>query len=127
MAAQEPRPIGWTGPTGAKVVRHVRAFAALDNHTPARRTKRVTLEEYEWPPSDDGFIGVQYRIVGGLDVFPYGAKALWLLDDGQTVRVMYTAAHHPTERYIGVKDFTPTGFGFGCGPTVAYHLKVTEV
>jgi hypothetical protein len=121
----ELRPVGWTGPTGAKVIRHWRAYAALDNHTPSRREASVILEEIEWPPSDDGFTGVEFRIVKGLDHFRHGAHAVWLLDDGGTLRVMYTATYHPTERTIGVKTFTPDSHNHG--PATVYHLRITEV
>lgn len=121
---REMRPVGYVYPTGATVTANYRAYVELDNHTPARRQDVVMLEEILWPPSDDGFVGVEMEVLRGLDVFPYGSKALWIIDDKSTTRLMYTATFHPKLRNIGLKSF-PVGQPFG--PTVTYHLNVTQL
>lgn len=121
---RDPHPVGWTGASGAKVIRHWRAYAALDNYTPVRRDAAVMIEEIEWPPSDDGFTGVEFCIMRGLDHFRNSAHAVWLLDDGATVKVMYTATYHPEVRTVGLKTFNPGSFNHG--PCTVYHLTITE-
>lgn len=121
----ELRPIGWTGPTGAMVVRHLRAWCPLDNHIPARRETIVMMEEYHWPLRDDGYSGYEVRIIGGLDAFPKGAHALWIMDEAGKSRVMHTAGWHETHRYIALKSF-PAGLLGGFGPRIAYHLMTTD-
>lgn len=120
------RPIGWTGPTGVRVAAHVRVWSPLDNHTPTRSDVTCTLEQYEWPVRADGFTGNEYRIPGGLDLFPQGDRALWLLDDGTHVTVLYCTGYHPAKRYIGLKSF-PAGLVGGFGPRRTYHLMIQEI
>lgn len=122
--ARTARPVGWTGPTGAQVVKHLRGWSPLDNHTPARRDDTVAIEVIEWPARDDGFTGVELEIVGGLDVFRHGAQALWAVDDGAAVRLYYTCTYHPEHRHIGLKRLTP---GLDVGPRTTYYVRVTEV
>jgi len=121
---REIHPPAFVYPTGAVVTANYRAFVQLDNYDPPRREATVMLEEIQWPLADNGFVGVEMEILRGLDVFPYGSKALWIIDDGSTTRLMYTATWHPEGRNIGLKSF-PTGQPFG--PTVTYHLKISAV
>jgi hypothetical protein len=121
---RELNPVTHVYPSGAVVVANYRAFVQLDNYDPPRKQEVVMLEEIQWPPAEDGFTGVEMEVIRGLDVFPYGAKALWIIDDGSTTRLMYTATYHPELRNIGLKSF-PTGLP--SGPTVTYHLKITAV
>lgn len=120
------RPVGWTGPGGAKVVAHWRATAAMDNHTPTRNYSVAMLEEWVWPPREDGFVGLEFVIVGGLDAFPRAEGARWILDDGESVRLMYSAGYHPKGRYVGIKTY-PSGDVLGDGPRTVYHLIVKKV
>lgn len=122
--ARQLRPLGWVGPSGAQVTAHISVWAPLDNWTPARREAALTLEQYTWPQRDDGFIGVELSIPGGLDHFRHGANALWLLDDSDSVSMYHTATFHPTERNIGLKSF-PAGLIGGFGPRITYHLMIT--
>lgn len=143
--AREIRPIGWTGSTGAMVSGHLRATAAIDRYEPPRSHANVMIEEIHWPPSDDGFTGAELVIIGGLSAFRLARKAVWIIDDGQTVRPYYTVMYHETEDTVGLKSF-PTHFradgsreirpdngrevdmsGWMIGPATAYHLKVTGV
>lgn len=123
---RELRPVGYVYPSGARVVKNWRAWVPLDNHTPARREETVMLEEIEWPPSDDGFIGVQIEVIRGLKIFTHFNRALWIIDDGTDVRLMYTATWHPIGQNVGLKDF-PAGLVGGFGPRTTYHLMITEV
>jgi hypothetical protein len=123
--AREIRPVGWTGPTGVRVVSHLRVWSPLDNFNPARRETQLTLEAYEWPPSDDGYTGIEYGIPNGLDVFKHARNALWLLDDGASARMFYTVTYHPEQRNVGIKSF-PCGLIGGFGPRFTYHLMATK-
>jgi hypothetical protein len=115
---------GFVYPSGVVVATNYRAYVQLDNYDPPRKEDVVMLEELTWPPSDNGFVGVEIEVIRGLDVFPRGPKALWIIDDGSTTRLMYTVTFHLKNRNIGLKSF-PTGLP--SGPTVTYHLKITEV
>lgn len=120
---REINPPAFIYPSGAMVTANYRAYVQLDNYEPPRREAVVMLEEITWPPADDGFVGVEMEVISGLDVFPYGSKALWIIDDGVSARLMYTVTYHPEKRNVGLKSF-PTGQPFG--PTVTYHLKITR-
>lgn len=124
MARQEARPVGTVGAGGATVVALWRGVVALDNHNPPRRHAVVTMEEWDWPPRDDGFVGTEFVIMGALDAFPANAvNARWLLDDGETVRAMYSSGYHPAKRYLGLKAFKPSNRADD-GPRTVYHMHI---
>lgn len=126
-ASRPVRPVGWTGPTGASVTAHLTFMAAADNRRGrAQSIVSGVMEEIAWPPSDDGFTGVELTIVGGLDLFKDGYRARYLIDDGTNVRVYYVATYHPTERNIGLKHMRTGIFDPECdGPHTLYQLKIT--
>lgn len=145
MTAREIRPVGWTGPTGVMVVRHLRAVATLDRYEPPRNYGHVMIEEMHWPPSDDGYVGAELTIINGLSTFRHARQAVWLVDGGRTVRPYYTVTYHETDDCVSLGSF-PTHFSadgtrrirpdngrpvdmsnWMLGPRTAYHLKITEV
>lgn len=120
---QEIRPVGWTGPTGTVVEAHLRGWSPLDNHQPTRHHAHVDIERWRWPDRGDGFVGIELSIIGGLDKYRHGRRALWLVDDGETVTPYYTCGYHETGRYIGLKKY-PVGLESGVMHT--YYLRVRE-
>jgi hypothetical protein len=125
---RELRPIGWTGPTGARTSAHLHITVPMDNHTPTRDYAYRIVERITWPESADGFTGIEISIPGGVDVFPDFRRALWLLDDGETMTPYYTATWHPEHRNIGLKRMTPEAGkpGAGFGPRRTYHVMVVR-
>jgi hypothetical protein len=123
------RPLGWTGPTGARVTAHLHVSVALDNHLPVPRLRvHRVIEQITWPEAENGWTGIELSIPGGLDDFRDGDRALWLLDDGSSLTAYVTVVYHPKRRYIGLKRMRPEA-GTPCagyGPRRAYHVLVTR-
>lgn len=122
--ARKIYPVGWAGPTGARVVRHLSGVSALDNYEPTRTYGYPLIECWEWPPSEDGYTGVELNIAAGLDIFKHARRALWLIDDGETVTPYYTVTYHETERNVGLKRY-PVGLESGVLHT--YYIRVKGV
>lgn len=108
---------------------------ALDNYEPCPR--RQTSGELFAAIGHNGPIVV----VVGIDELRDATSALYLIDDGRTVRPMYVAAWHPNEDHLILHDFPtnydengtrrtrpdgrPVDFGmWQLGPRRTYHLKV---
>jgi hypothetical protein len=125
--AQTLRPLGWAGPTGARVVEHITTWTPLDNHTPARKQATLTIERYDWPTTDTTPDDQRLLIPFGLDLFPRAHHALWLLDDAdnETVKVYYSAGWHEKRRYVTLHPL-PIGMHGGFGPRTTYHLMITS-
>jgi hypothetical protein len=127
-APGEIRPIGWTGPTGATVTAHLRFVAATDNRKGRGQTIVTGLmEEIHWPPRDDGFVGVELRIISGLDLFKDGHAARFLIDGGSPLALYYVATWGPDDRAIGLKHETRSTLFDPeiSGPKRLYTLHVT--
>lgn len=125
---QKLRPVGFVAEaTGARVVRHWRGVVALDNYEPVPREYAVVqLEEWAYPERAAGWTGLEFVMIEGLDKIKKAPRARWLLDDGETLRVMYTTGWHETGRYIGLKTLTPSGSNVpGDGPRHMFHVKMT--
>lgn len=123
-----PRPVGTVfNATGAMVSAHLSFLAATDNRRGRAQTVvGGTVEELHWPPNDDGFTGVELRIVGGLDLFPQGDSARYLIDDGHSLALYYVATFHSEHRTIGLKHDTAGHWDPDTdGPKRLYHLKIT--
>lgn len=141
MSLSDNAPVGWTNPnTGAYYARNVEFRSALDNYQPvARNVGRSLLEE--WRETDGS---VTYVIVGWKDERD-ALNAIYLVDDGRSVRPYYVAGWsqytnriflHPFpteyrpdgERRMRADDSTrPVDFStWMSGPKRAYHLKLTE-
>lgn len=124
-----PRPIGTVfNRTGAMVSAHLSFIAATDNcRGNAQTIVTGTLEEIHWPPNEDGFTGVELRIVGGLDHFPQGDAARYLIDDGESLALYYVATYNPEMRTIGLKHMRSGEWGPTTdGPARLYTLKITR-
>lgn len=141
MSYNDDRPVGWVNPnTGTRYVRNVSFTCALDNYEPvARSTGRSLLEE--WHETDGSIV---YRLVGWKDERD-AVKALYLIDDGRSVRPYYVAGWSQDRDRITLHsfptDYRPDGSrrmradderrsvdysGWMLGPRRAYHLKVSE-
>lgn len=137
----EDRPVGWVNPdTGARYVRNVLFGCALDNYEPVPRRLGHSLLE-EWRETDGTIV---YRLIGWGEETD-ATRALYLIDDGRTVRPYFVASwtNGDTSRIllhpfpVNVKpDGTPrlrsdngqpVDYGtWMLGPRRAYHLKITE-
>ena len=136
----DDKPVGWVNPnTGARFVRVLHFTSVLDNYDPPRNTGRSLLEEWHHP---DGLI--TYRLIGWGEERD-ATRAVYLLDDGHSVRPYYVAGWqngdtsrimlHPfpvnvnddgTPR-LRADDGRPVDYGnWVLGPRRAYHLKITE-
>lgn len=118
-----------------------RFVVALDRYEPPRDYGTGTLEEFTWP--DDG--RVTYRLPDGLEVFREVTKAVFLIDDGRTVRPLYVTGWSGANNYVTLAPFPvnvhddgtprmraddparPVDYStWSLGPSRAYHLKVTR-
>jgi hypothetical protein len=108
---ERPRPLGWTGPTGAKITAHLHFNAATDN----RRGRAQTVvsgvaEVYDWTDNtlhqQDGWTGTEISIVDGLDLFDHSARFLIMNPSTGETTLYYASGYHPKERYIGLKRLT---------------------
>lgn len=126
---RELRPIGWTGPTGVTVSAHLSVTVPLDNYVPTREYAYRIIERLTWPEREDGFTGSEISIPGGLDVFRDADRALWILDDGESVTPYVSTGFHPELRYVSLKRMRPEAGepGAGYGPRRVYHMLVTDV
>lgn len=139
MSHHDNRPVGWVNPnTGVTYTRNLEFLSVLDNYDPPRSTSRSLLEEWVGP---DGTI--TYRLVGWQSERD-ATNAVYLLDDGRTVRPFYVAGWSPDSDHILLHAF-PTNYRpdgerkirddngrpvdhgpWALGPRRAYHLKITE-
>ena len=129
------RPLGWTGPTGAKITAHLLYVAATDNRRGRAQTViSGTAEVYDWTDNptyqESGWTGVEIGLPHGLDLFPDGHKSRFLLIDRDTgeVTVYYAATYHPEHRNIGLKRETGSSIFDGeiHGPHKMYTLFVSK-
>lgn len=131
-----------TPPTPAVLTRTYAYVCQMDNHDPARTFARGTVEVWTWPDTGEE----SYRIPGGVSLFvKVSPRALFLLDDGRTVRPLYTAGWSGMHDRLFLKpvpvnvneDGTPRMRAdhperqvdystWAMGPTMSYHLKITE-
>lgn len=129
--------------TAQKTDEHI-YHVTLDNHTPPRSEDTGTLETWTRPDGSDS-----YRLPGGLSRFPAivrdGGRAVFLVDDGRTVRPLYVAGWSVKEDAVFLDDMPvsirpdgtpllredngrPVDYStWQLGPRTAYHLKIKEV
>lgn len=141
MSYSDDRPVGWVNPnTGARYVRNVQFVSALDNYEPVPRSTGASLLE-EWHETDGTIV---YRLVGWQDERD-AVRAVYLIDDGRSVRPYYVAGHsqqrdriflHPFPvnyapdgtRKMRADNGRPVDFGnWMLGPRRAYHLKLKGI
>lgn len=140
MSFSDDKPVGWVNPnTGARYVRNVPFVSALDNYEPAPRSIGRSLLE-EWHDTD----GTVWFVVVGWQKERDATRALYLIDDGRTVRPYWAAGHsqerdriflHPMptnyrpdgDRRVRPDNGRAVDFGdWLLGPRRAYHLKIRE-
>ena len=112
----------------------------MDNHEPPRSEARGVVETWTWPDTGEE----SYRIPGGVSLFiGKSPRALFLLDDGRTVRPMCTSGWSGMNDRLFLApvpvDFHPDGTPrmradrpdrqvdystWLMGPATAYHLKL---
>lgn len=104
------RPLGWTGPTGAKITEHLHYTAATDNKRGRAQTVvSGTAEVYDWTDNpthqENGWMGTEVSLPHGMDLFPDGHKARFLIINKVTgeVTLYWVTGYHPEKRYIGLK------------------------
>lgn len=122
--------------SGAQLLQTRTFRVELDNHAPARDFTEDTLETWEWP---DGHTSL--RIPAGWNRVKDWNKAIYLIDDGDTVTVHYVGSFHPTDGAVNLRPFPvnpggtqqrPDGRGpidyslWFHGPRRAYHLKIQK-
>lgn len=127
------RPLGWTGPTGARIVAHLGYHAATDNRRGRAQTVVTgTAEVYDWTDNPthqaNGWKGIEISLPHGLDLFPDGHNARFLIlnREAGTQTIYYVAGYHPTRRSIGLKPELPSATFDGeiHGPHKMYTLFV---
>lgn len=138
MSFHDDRPVGWVNPhNGMRYVRNVQFTCALDNYEPMPRTTGSSLLE-EWQAKDGTLI---YRLVGWQREKD-AMRAVYLLDDGRSVRPYYVAGYSQERDRITLHQF-PTNYRpdgtrkvradngqpvdhgtWMLGPRRAYHLKL---
>lgn len=119
---------------------HVRGWFALDNYQPCpRETAYVDCYFYSTETAPDAVV------IDGLGAVRDARRAVYLIDDGRTVRPFYVAAYHPDRAYVIAHAFPvdvnadgsplmrADGRGavdmstWAIGPSRAYHVKVSGV
>lgn len=129
------RPLGWTGPTGAKITEHLHYIAATDNRMGRGQTiVNGVAEVYDWQDNqlfqESGWTGLELSLVDGLGLFPRGHKARYLVINklAGTSTLYYAAGYHPAQGYIGLKrdTFTDIFDPEVMGPHILFTLWVTN-
>ena len=111
--------VGWVNPyTGTRYARELRFRCALDNYEPTRNYGGGALREFV---DTDGRITYQIHDPSAKGE---GYRALYLMDDGRTVRPYYVAGWSGATGWITLHPM-PTDWMLG--PRTAYHLKIAEV
>jgi len=139
MSFHDNRPIGWVNPhTGVTFARVLQFTCAMDNHNPLpRRTTNGVLEVWEEP---DGSLH-SYQLPGWGDEKD-AHRAVYLVDNGFSVRAVYVAGYSQDQDRITLKPFPVSFYASGepvrrednnqpvdhstwlHGPARAYHLKI---
>lgn len=129
-------------PTPAQLTRTYAFACQTDNHEPPRSEARGVVEVWTWPDTGEE----SYRIPDGFSTFlGRGPHAVFLLDDGRTVRPFYVTGWSGREDKVFLgpmpvnvnEDGTPRMrkdhpdrqvdyATWTLGPSRAYHLKITE-
>lgn len=117
---------------------HYRYRCAQDNYSPTRDTAYGSLWRYQTPD------GTPAILIDSAMCWRDGTNAVYLVDDGRTVRPFYVATYHPDRSYVvahamptdyredGTRrvredDGRPVSFStWNLGPQRAYHLKVSR-
>lgn len=109
---------------------HRHGTVALDNHEPTRDYAYVHCYRYSTDTVENGYI------IDGALTWKDGRQAVYLMDDGCTVRPYYVAAYHPDHEYVIIHPFPvsdgrlrpdgrPVDFSsWLLGPRRAYHVKL---
>lgn len=127
------RPVGWTGPTGARVTAHLTGTVRMNNYRGRQAEWRTfELERIEWPAELDtaGILRgrMTYQVINGLDMIPKLPNPGFLIDDGHSVTPYYVAGYHLVHRYLSLHPENPgAGKFLSDGPTTYYWMTVEEV
>jgi hypothetical protein len=116
---------------------HYSAAFLLDNHEPSRDW--LTLPAYAYTSHD----GTSAFIIDGARALRDYTNAIYLMDDGATVRPFHVAAWHPEQSHVIIYPFPvnvnddgsprlrtdgrPVSFdSWQLGPRHAYHVKLRK-
>lgn len=115
-------------PRGGTMVRVWHYSCQVDNYEPARAFASGDLEEWHFP--DDDHRPVTFLLTTELGM-RLAHRAVYLLDDGETVRPFYVAGWRPDAPILYLHPFPTdqghrpgTFHGWTLGPHRAYHLKI---
>jgi len=102
---------------------HYQGNIQLDNYEPPRNHAYFNCYQYSTDTVTDGFV-----IDRGMTLKD-ATRAVFLMDDGETVHPYYVASWHPEQLHLIAHPF-PTGENhrtWALGPRRAYHIKLTAV